>query len=164
MGCSMTISRRSFGVIRLLPIRGTTWCVSLDLRRRCEADSLSLSQDDDEFDGSYDALLRLSERLGDVKPKGGASQSKLSALPRFKYEDWPLPTKSTSVEPPVLGIATTSSVTMDEPTLARKGLEKEERCGVCLQDYEDDDECMLGLCQHGFHAECESVVFVAPTS
>ncbi|KAI5481507.1 zinc finger, RING-type protein [Pseudohyphozyma bogoriensis] len=110
--------------------------------------------DDDDFDTSYESLLRLSERLGDVKPKG-VPEAKLSELRRFPYSQWPLPTRRQSITPPV-GVASTSAVTMDEDVVpfARRGLEKEERCAVCLMDYEDDDECMLGVCEHGFHAEC----------
>ncbi|WVQ80013.1 hypothetical protein IAT38_002114 [Cryptococcus sp. DSM 104549] len=29
-----------------------------------------------------------------------------------------------------------------------------ERCLVCLADYEDDDECRILNCRHGFHKEC----------
>lgn len=90
--------------------------------------------DDDEFDSSYDALLRLSERLGDVKPKG-VSADKVSSLVVFKYAEWPMPARSVTSPPVPTGIASTSAVTMDEdvPPFARKGLEKEERCAICLQ-------------------------------
>lgn len=124
-----------------------------------------LSKDDDDFDTSYESLIRLQERLGDVKPKG-VSADRLSALKQFKYKDWPFPPRKevvvrvevTSSSP----IATTSAVTMDveePPALARRGLEKEERCSVCLQDYLEDDDCVLGLCSHGFHLDCLSVSF-----
>lgn len=121
-------------------------------------------QDDDEFDSSYDALIRLSERLGDAKEKG-IGADKLATLQTFSYAEWPMPRRrSTSTQDSpsqAQPIATTSAVTMDEdgassrsPDFARRGLDKEERCAICLQDYEDDDECMLGVCQHGFHADC----------
>ncbi|GAA5995375.1 uncharacterized protein JCM10292_005133 [Rhodotorula paludigena] len=114
--------------------------------------------DDDEFDTSYEALLRLSERLGDAKPKG-VSPEKLASLRTFKYSKWPFPAR-TSPAPPA-PIASTSAVTMDKgsPAFARKGLEKEERCPICLTDYDDDDEVMLGQCGHGFHAECLTAAF-----
>lgn len=115
------------------------------------------SQDDDDFDSSYDALLRLSERLGDVKPKG-VPVDKVSELAVFKYAEWPMPDRTLDSHPVGI-VASTSAVTMDEDSapFARKGIEKEERCAVCLQDYEDDEDVMLGRCKHGFHADCFKV-------
>ncbi|KAK4052750.1 hypothetical protein OIV83_002037 [Microbotryomycetes sp. JL201] len=115
-------------------------------------------QADDEFDDSYDALIRLSERLGDVKPKG-LSVEKVSQLKTTKYRDWPK-ISSTTVQDPVKNAASTSQLTMDvdhdedNSVLAKKGVDKEERCAVCLQDYEEDDDVMFGLCSHGFHEDC----------
>ena len=92
--------------------------------------------DDDEWDSSYEALIRLSERLGDVKPKG-VSQDKLAALRVFEYKDWPASSRQDG---------------------GGRGLmpagEKDARCAVCLADYEEDDEVMLLECEHGLHAEC----------
>ncbi|KAL8292439.1 hypothetical protein RQP46_001051 [Phenoliferia psychrophenolica] len=104
--------------------------------------------DDDDFDTSYESLIRLQERLGDVKPVQGVSAAKLEQLKTFKYVDWPFPAPRKEVEVPLLGVATTSAVRMDEdrPALARRGIEKEERCPVCLMDYEDQDEVTLGEC------------------
>ena len=117
-------------------------------------------QDDDEFDSSFEALIRLSERLGDAKEKGLGAE-KLATLKTFTYAEWPTPQRRSAASPftPSQPVATTSAVTMDgddtaQPAFARRGIEKEERCAVCLQDYEDDDECMLGVCHHGFHADC----------
>ncbi|GAA5923610.1 hypothetical protein JCM1841_001299 [Sporobolomyces salmonicolor] len=114
--------------------------------------------DDDDFDTSYEALLRLSERLGDVKPKG-VSADKLSTLRTFPYSEWPIPERKPAGENSLpCPVASTSALRMDEdeeqPEFARKGVEKEARCPVCLMDYDDDDECMLGHCGHGFHSEC----------
>jgi len=121
-------------------------------------------QDDEEFDTSYEALIRLSERLGDAKPKG-ISTDQLSSLRQFKYSAWPVPARASS--PPTSSsasapVASTSAHSLDtpapssssSPTLARQGLDKETRCGICLCDYEDDDDCMLTVCEHGFHDEC----------
>jgi hypothetical protein len=60
---------------------------------------------------------------------------------------------------PKQGEASTSATVMDEdlPPLARRGIEKEERCAVCLSDYEEDDECLMGFCGHAMHAECLTV-------
>ncbi|GAA5886341.1 hypothetical protein JCM5296_001874 [Sporobolomyces johnsonii] len=114
--------------------------------------------DDDDFDTSYEALLRLSERLGDVKPKG-VSADKLSTLRTFPYSEWPFPERKPAGENDLPApVASTSALRMDEdeeqPEFARKGVEKEARCPVCLMDYDDDDECMLGHCGHGFHSDC----------
>ncbi|SGY77274.1 BQ5605_C005g03593 [Microbotryum silenes-dioicae] len=125
---------------------------------------------DDLFDSSYDALLRLSEQLGDVVKPKGVPEDKLAALRTFKYKAWPMPERREASRSPsmtttisTVPVASTStsrpfgSTMVDPvlvPALARKGVEKEERCSVCLMDYDDDDECMLGMCAHGFHREC----------
>ncbi|GAA5973059.1 hypothetical protein JCM11641_000392 [Rhodosporidiobolus odoratus] len=101
--------------------------------------------DDDTFDTSYEALLRLSERLGDVKPKG-VSNARLDKLPRFTYAEWPAPGRELGEGEKGKG--------REEVRLAEKGVDKEERCPVCLCDYNDDDEIMLADCSHGFHQEC----------
>ncbi|KAL7342264.1 hypothetical protein BJY59DRAFT_691133 [Rhodotorula toruloides] len=82
------------------------------------------------------------------------SAEKLAALRRFKYTEWPMPERSSTSTP--LPVASTSATKMDEdvPAFARRGLEKEERCAICLDDYADDDDCMLGRCGHGFHEDC----------
>lgn len=51
----------------------------------------------------------------------------------FRYDEWPMPLRPPPQ--PTMAVASTSAVTMDEdlPAFARKGLEKEERCAVCLQ-------------------------------
>ena len=122
------------------------------------ADPPQILQDDDEFDSSYEALIRLSERLGDARPKG-VSPEKLASLSKFQYGVWPMPQRasrdpSSSLESAPMASTSSIPLEQDPPTLARKGLEKEERCGICLCDYSDDDECMLGHCGHGFHEEC----------
>ncbi|KAM0786847.1 hypothetical protein ACM66B_002274 [Microbotryomycetes sp. NB124-2] len=117
-------------------------------------------QADDEFDDSYDALIRLSERLGDVKQKG-LSAEKVSELRTTKYKDWPRARPSADENrTDGSNVASTSQVPMDVDDkgetggLAKRGVDKEERCAVCLQDYEDEDDVMFGLCSHGFHADC----------
>ncbi|GAA5948311.1 hypothetical protein JCM10213_000085 [Rhodosporidiobolus nylandii] len=108
---------------------------------------LAMKVSDDTFDTSYEALLRLSEQLGDVKPKG-VSASKLEQLRRFKYADWPALAETSG------GIGTSKGKEKEMLKLAEKGREKEERCPVCLCDYEDEDDVMLGDCSHGFHTDC----------
>ncbi|GAA6060164.1 hypothetical protein JCM10212_005165 [Sporobolomyces blumeae] len=116
--------------------------------------------DDDEWDSSYEALLRLSAAIGDAKPKG-VSPEKISALRTFAYSDWPYiehqrSTTSADNGGSVDPIASTSAVQIveDKPALARKGIEKEAICPVCLCDYDDDDEITLAHCSHGFHSAC----------
>ncbi|KAK4057417.1 hypothetical protein OIO90_001486 [Microbotryomycetes sp. JL221] len=161
---SPSIQRRSLGeLIRGLGGASGRWITAWDddFVGFFTRDSAALDprnyQADDEFDDSYDALIRLSERLGDVKPKG-VSADKLSQLKTFKYAEWPMPVNPAASVDLQTGVATTSQVTMDVDQatshLARKGVEKEERCAVCLQDYEEDEVIMLGLCSHGFHSDC----------
>ncbi|KAK4700800.1 hypothetical protein P7C70_g5444, partial [Phenoliferia sp. Uapishka_3] len=116
--------------------------------------------DDDDFDTSYESLIRLQERIGNVKPAAGVSPDKLSALKTFKYADWPILPSSTAIaSPPLLVgvVASTSDVTIPK----ERGLEKEERCPVCLGDYEDTDDLTLTQCAHFFHSECLSAWFKA---
>ncbi len=100
--------------------------------------------DDDAFDDSYEALIRLSERLGDAKPKG-VSQDKLAALRVFQYKDWPAPSRQQGGAG--AGGQGGGAVLLPEG-------EKDVRCAVCLADYEAEDEVMLLECEHGLHAEC----------
>ncbi|GAA6043093.1 hypothetical protein JCM8097_008420 [Rhodosporidiobolus ruineniae] len=106
--------------------------------------------DDSQFDDSYEALLRLSERLGDVKPKG-VSSAKLDALRRFKYGEWTVEERDDAGS----GSSEGKGKERERPArLAVKGVEKDERCGICLCDYEDDDVVMQLECNHGSHEEC----------
>ncbi|GAA6008100.1 hypothetical protein JCM11491_001884 [Sporobolomyces phaffii] len=114
--------------------------------------------EDDEFDASYEGLLRLSAQIGDVKPKG-ASQDALAKLRTFPYSKWPYIEHSVAARDGV-PVATTSAETLEKeveesrPEFARVGVEKESRCAICLSDYEDEDEIALAHCSHGFHSEC----------
>lgn len=78
----------------------------------------------------------------------------------FNYKDWPTPRRnSVNTSSPTIPVASTSaSVMMNEdsilPLLARRGLEKEEKCAICLTEYEEVDEILMGSCAHGFHSEC----------
>ncbi|TNY23817.1 hypothetical protein DMC30DRAFT_346676, partial [Rhodotorula diobovata] len=53
---------------------------------------------------------------------------------------------SSSSPPDGAPVASTSTQSLE--------LDKETRCGICLCDYEDDDECVLTRCTHLFHREC----------
>lgn len=87
----------------------------------------------------------------------------MNSLRRFKYREWPHFVRRVTRR---TGVASSSAVKLDDDEdeavdaggierFAVKGTEKEERCAVCLTDYEEDDECMLSSeCRHGFHEEC----------
>lgn len=36
-------------------------------------------------------------------------------------------------------------------------MDKDERCAICLADYEEENEVMMGDCFHAFHRECLEV-------
>ncbi|GAA5826713.1 hypothetical protein JCM11251_002865 [Rhodosporidiobolus azoricus] len=111
---------------------------------------------DDTFDDSYEALLRLSERLGEAKPKG-VPQSKLDQLRRFRYGEWPAGEREgekEELEDEGLAGKGKGKERAKEGRLAVKGVEKEARCPVCLCDYEDDDAVLQTTCGHGFHEDC----------
>ncbi|KAH9916758.1 uncharacterized protein BXZ73DRAFT_9825, partial [Epithele typhae] len=84
-------------------------------------------QRDEDIDMSYEGLLSLSSILGDVKPRGTASDV-ISALPKGTYGDW-----------------------------AKPG-DTEERCPICLDDYQVADPCLrVPDCTHWFHEGCLTV-------
>lgn len=110
-------------------------------------------QSDDNFDDSYESLLRLSARLGDVKPKDrGLSREKISSFNTFKYADWP--SRSTDLRESIQAVASTSALPLSDGNS-----EKEEKCGICLTEYEVDDDILMSPCSHGFHSPCLSVSF-----
>ncbi|POG63339.1 hypothetical protein GLOIN_2v1687381 [Rhizophagus irregularis DAOM 181602=DAOM 197198] len=78
--------------------------------------------DEDEFDSSYEGLLRLCERIGDAKPKG-VPEDVIKTLPTQTY----IPGKSRTVE---------------------------ERCTICLTNYETNERLRDLPCSHDFHQDC----------
>ncbi|GAA5954248.1 hypothetical protein JCM3765_005331 [Sporobolomyces pararoseus] len=107
--------------------------------------------EDDDFDASYEGLLRLSAQIGDAKPKG-VPQEAIAQLRTFPYSQWPYIERSSSSV-----IASTSARTIEgeeKPQFARKNVDKEARCAICLCDYEEDDQVSLAICSHGFHSDC----------
>ncbi|CAG8451412.1 2464_t:CDS:2 [Ambispora gerdemannii] len=78
--------------------------------------------DDDDFDPSYENLIRLCERNGDVKPKC-APEDAINNLPTKLYA-------------------------------GGKGKTYEERCSICLTEYEENEKLMSLPCSHDFHHEC----------
>lgn len=96
---------------------------------------------DDDYDGvndsgesqelSYDALLRLGERIGDVKEERWAliAHEKICQLPTFSWT-------------PFMAVGKEENHTLF-------------KCQVCQFPYEDGEELRnLPLCGHYFHREC----------
>ncbi|GAA5887098.1 hypothetical protein JCM16303_007133 [Sporobolomyces ruberrimus] len=110
--------------------------------------------EDDEFDASYEGLLRLSAQIGDVKPKG-VSEDAMATLRTFPYSKWPyIEHESASKTESPIASTSANQLELVKPEFARKNIEKEARCAICLSDYEDQDEIALGRCSHGFHSDC----------
>lgn len=105
-------------------------CFSFTIKRHTLTNSL---QEDDEFDSSYEALLRLSAQIGDVKPKGVPVEA-LSKLRTFPYSQWPYIDHKTSSPGKDAPVASTSANKIEEekPKFARQGIDKEIACSVCL--------------------------------
>jgi hypothetical protein len=80
---------------------------------------------------SYDALLRLGERLGDVKQERWEMVSKdwIKQLPTFEYES----------------ADATKSATLDD---------SEMKCLVCQCEYEEGETLRRLPCGHCFHSDC----------
>jgi len=83
--------------------------------------------DEDEFDSSYEGLLRLCERIGDAKPKG-VPEDIIKTLPINTY-------------------------------IAGKSKTVEDRCTICLTDYEINDRLRDLPCSHDFHQDCIDIWF-----
>jgi len=82
---------------------------------------------DDEFDDSYESLLALEQMNGPVKK--GCSTDVLNQLPSGTFEK-------------LVGDS-------------KKALTEEERCSVCLDEYEKQQMCTrLPKCSHVYHKEC----------
>jgi hypothetical protein len=95
-----------------------------------------LIQLDDEFDDSYESLLALEQMNGPVKK--GCSTDVLNQLPSGTFEK-------------LVGDS-------------KKALTEEERCSVCLDEYEKQQMCTrLPKCSHVYHKECiEVCIFSLP--
>lgn len=81
------------------------------------------------LDLTYEGLLALSERIGPVVHRGASDTALASGLTIFKY-------------------ASGSSAVGDGET----------RCAICLEDYEESDECARSnKCNHALHTSCLTV-------
>lgn len=88
---------------------------------------------DNSHEMSYDALLRLGERIGDVKEERWAceAQDKIDKIPTLFFD----------------------------PSMA-EGKEKEHtevKCLICQENYEQGEELRRLPCQHCFHKECVDI-------
>jgi hypothetical protein len=84
---------------------------------------------------SYDAMLDLSDRIGDVKTERWAmiAAAEVSKLPTFRY-----------------------STTKNNPAAA-KIEDSEHKCLVCQFEYENEEQLRRLPCGHCFHASCVDV-------
>jgi len=103
------------------------WRAALQEEERDEA--ANLEGDDGEI--SYDAMLQLGERIGDVKTERWTitAQNEINKLPTF----------------------------LIDLTLLNKKVHKDAsecKCLICQCEYEEEDQCRRLPCSHGFHKEC----------
>ena len=90
-----------------------------------------------DLDLSYEGLLALSESIGEARPRGASDLTLNTALRKFLH--------GTSTSAP-------SASAVRVATMA------ETRCGICLEDYEEGDECAESVkCGHAMHAVCFEV-------
>ena len=88
------------------------------------------AESDNSHEMSYDALLRLGERIGDVKEERWAfvAQNKIEKIPTLLFH----------------------------PSMAEGKDENhtEVKCLICQENYEEGEELRCLPCQHCFHKEC----------
>ena len=90
---------------------------------------------DDDFDDSYESLVALSERIGDAKPKGLPSHI-IQSLPTRKFKP------------------STSSSSSSSDTIGAESKNEDDKCAICLCEFENCDD-LTGLpCMHWFHTDC----------
>jgi len=93
-----------------------------------EIDANAIHEGSDEFNLSYDAMLRLGEQIGDVKEERWAmiAQEYIQNLPLVKY------------------------------SMEQEGIKNDSshQCLICQFHYEKGDRLRELPCGHRFHAEC----------
>ncbi|KAJ3144043.1 hypothetical protein HK101_002866 [Irineochytrium annulatum] len=91
---------------------------------------------DDGFDTSYESLMALGERMGDVRNKG-LSDTMIQSLPVKIYR-----------KPDDAGVGGGSGSGF------ASGSEEDNKCAICLSEFEGGEE-LTGLpCCHYLHKEC----------
>ena len=105
------------------------------LQRALGENEFEADEQGSDGDLSYDAMLDLGDRIGDVKTERWAmiAAAEVSKLPTFQY----------------------SSVT--ENNIAAKIDDGEHKCLVCQFDYEHKEELRRLPCGHCFHTTCVDV-------
>lgn len=84
---------------------------------------------DSEIDLSYESLMAISQRLGDVRSRGATEEALANGLTIYQHA-----------------------------SAAITNADGETRCGICLEDYETTDECARSnKCGHAFHNLCFTV-------
>ncbi len=130
---------------------------------------LKLLQSDVGFDGSYEALMELSEQLG-VVPRG-LSDAAFGSLRTALFKDLEpdlvamSPALSTVSHSDLGSVDLTASMTMS-PTHASFASPRVRRartgkwvaqCSICLEEYNSEDVCVTLDCTHFFHQPCVRV-------
>ncbi|SPO38818.1 uncharacterized protein PSFLO_04297 [Pseudozyma flocculosa] len=111
---------------------------------------------DDEWDASntYEDLLLLSSRLGDVQSKNVPSHV-VACFSTCPYSQWGGGSCDSPPSPPVVG---KGKQKVDDEAIARAVALKASRdtsCAICLDDYRDADLIMsVPGCNHASHASC----------
>lgn len=130
-------------------------------------DPLSEFLSDVGFDGSYEALMELSEQLG-VVPRG-LSDTAFAALQTAPFKDIEpdlvaamSPAMSTISHSEMGSVDLTASMTMSpthttfaSPRIRRARTGKwVAQCSICLEEYKSEDICVTLECTHFFHQPC----------
>jgi hypothetical protein len=92
-----------------------------------------------EMDTSYEGLTALAERVGNALHRGVNAAALATSMTVFAYA----------------ATAMQTGFSADDET---EGEIKETRCAICLEDYEDDDQCARSnKCGHALHEMCFKV-------
>jgi len=95
---------------------------------------------------SYEDMLLIASLLGPAKPPVASESDVASAPGLFIIE---------VTNGKVSAVSQESSERIQLPPVVEDGIERAERCLVCLSDYEAEDEArMLVKCGHLFHKDC----------
>jgi len=119
---------------------------------------------DEELDLTYEGLVRLSETLGAARTDG-ISDARVRQLKRVTYTDLlaaGIDKKGKGKAPPIAngrhvrqvkGKGSESSNAVKEAAVSDETI-KDERCGICLEDYSSDDVLIELECKHALHEKC----------
>lgn len=130
---------------------------------------LNLSaQDEDDWESAntYEGLLRLSARIGEVRPKHAPAHV-IASLPTCLYSHWRGGSCKLPDTPPVSVSAKGKGVDRGETIFDTAGeaagagaapadgvTSKDTQCAICLEKYASLDMLMSAPCSHAFHETC----------